>query len=210
MGKNYIQNYKISIRDAGVWDSEEISAIWDFYVTRSVASSAAQKRTASDYGLRELPFDSLFEIAGIAQDKYELLMANTISGVLKEFDFEIATKVNGVEEQKRIDIDTPRFVGIQPYLIRDRETPHGKESKPVSFFTHLRNSFAHGLTYFLPNGNLLLMDKAGGSSGKTTAALLVSCGVILEWIKMIDIEARYYFTESDRSKYWRYVSLGGK
>ena len=44
-----VQDFKKSIRDSR-YTVEQVSIVWDFYVTHSIAESAGQKRTSSDYG----------------------------------------------------------------------------------------------------------------------------------------------------------------
>lgn len=90
--KRVISTFKMSISEAGIWTSSEIDAIWDFYVTKSVASSASQKRSAEDYGLKELPFDGLLDQAGVPSDKREMLMADSMNKTLKEYDFVYSKK----------------------------------------------------------------------------------------------------------------------
>ena len=64
MRKCTVQNYKRSINESS-FSTEQISMIWDFYVTKSVASTASQKRTASDYDLKQFPFKKMLEAAAI-------------------------------------------------------------------------------------------------------------------------------------------------
>lgn len=202
MAKCLISKYKMSLSEAGFWTPEEISAIWDFYVTKSIASSASQKRRASDYGLKEMPFDALLYRSGVPKDKREMLMADSINGVLDEYGFVTREKKGNKEEiEIPIDIDSPRLVCIQPYSIADRGKPAAKAGKAATMFTHIRNSLAHGCTYYFDNGMMLLEDRANGSSGKTTAMMLLPQSAFVDWIKIIDIDAKYYFRNSDRSLY---------
>jgi len=43
-----LSNYKKSIREAE-FSREEESAIWDFFVTKSISRAASQRRTMQDY-----------------------------------------------------------------------------------------------------------------------------------------------------------------
>jgi hypothetical protein len=63
MAKEEIQPYKKSINESS-FSSEQIAMIWDFYVTKSIAASASQKRTAKDYGLKSLPWKNMCIEAG--------------------------------------------------------------------------------------------------------------------------------------------------
>lgn len=199
-----ISKYKKSIRDSAIWSPEEVSIIWDFYVTKSVAASASQQRAVKDFGLKEMPFDTLLDHSGVLAEKREMLMADRIDGVLKEYGFVYMGKNPNTKEDIEIpiEIDNPRLVCIQPYSIIDRNKPVAKGGgKGMTLLTHMRNSLAHGCTYFFDNGNMLLEDKAGGSSGKTTAMILLPQSSFLDWIKIIDIDGRYYFPNIARDGY---------
>ena len=78
MSTALISKYKKSIRDSAIWSSEEVSIIWDFYVTKSVAASASQQRAAKDFGLKEMPFDTLLDYSGVLAEKREMLMADRL------------------------------------------------------------------------------------------------------------------------------------
>ena len=73
-----VQAYKKSINQSGFSD-EQITMIWDFYVTKAIADSASQKRRVSDYGLRELPWNDMLRTAGIKAVNVKVLLANSIN-----------------------------------------------------------------------------------------------------------------------------------
>lgn len=209
--KVLISNYQKSLRDVGIWTAEDIAIIWDFYVTKSVAASASQKRSAADYGLREIPFDSLLDHSHVSAKRREILMANSIDGVLSEYGFKCRGKdsnKNAIELE--IEIDELRLLCIQPYSIADRKGPEPKAGKGVTLLTHIRNSLAHGCTYFFDNGNVLFEDKASGAKGKTTAMILLPQTALTDWIKAIDIEAKYYFPGVDRGPFRSLVKAANK
>lgn len=191
------------MNEAAIWSPEEMASIWDFYVAKSVANSASQKRGARDYGLKQLPFETLLEYAGVAAERYEIVMANRVDGILRQYGFKYMVK-QGVEQE--IDISIPRMVCIQPYSITDREGPKEKAGKGETLLTHVRNSLAHGCTYFFDNGMMLLEDRQTGISGATTAMILIPQSAFLDWIKIIDINAQHYFKESDRSVFEKLVT----
>lgn len=205
--KQEISPFKKSITEAGIWSSHEVETIWDFYVTKSVGAAASQKRSAGDYGLKELPFDTLLDQSGVSSEKREVLMADNMNGVLEEYDFIYCKKkTDGTSKEKlidiAIDIDNPRVLCLQPYSISDRGKPVPKGGgKGVTLLSHMRNSFAHGCTYFFDNGMALFEDRAAGSNGKITAMILIPQSALTEWIKIIDNDARYYFKDSPREKY---------
>lgn len=194
--KMKVQQYSTSIHDAGVWDSATEAAIWDFYVTHALDGSSSQRRSVREYGIRELPYDEMVSSAFNDSGSCEMLLADSIEGVLTELDLKIEQGQGSEKKPKEIDIDSPRFACIQPYSIKDREGPRGRISKAEALLSHVRNSFAHGNTFWLPNGMLLLIDKGGGASGKTTAAILINNRSLLDWIGLIDKESKFYVVGS--------------
>ncbi|RGI68070.1 hypothetical protein DXD94_02340 [Collinsella sp. TM10-22] len=52
---------------------------------------------------------------------------------------------------------------------------------------------------------MLLEDKAGGSSGKTTAMMLLPQKAFTDWIKAIDIDARFYFKDAGRGEFEKLI-----
>lgn len=211
MDKACISSFHMSLHESSYWTPDEISSIWDFFVTKSVANSASQRRTASDYGLKQLPFDTLLEYEGVPSGKRELLMADNLGDVIEEYGFKTTVNqksADGVKQEIEapIDIVSPRVLCIQPYTISGRKGPEPKDSgKGMTLLTHIRNSLAHGCTYYFPNGMMLLEDKAGGSSGKTTAMMLLPQKAFTDWIKAIDIDARFYFKDAGRGEFEKLI-----
>lgn len=211
MDKVCISSFHKSLSESNNWTADEVAAIWDFYVTKSVANSASQRRSVADYGLHELPFDKLLDYGGVPSDKREVLMVDNLGEVLEEYGFKTTESHMGPDGKKHdaeipIDIESPRVVCIQPYSITGRKSPAPKGGgKGATLLTHIRNSLAHGCTYYFDNEMMLLEDKAGGSSGKTTAMMLLPKRVFVDWIKAIDIDARFYFKDADRSEFERLV-----
>lgn len=184
-----VQDYKKSINESH-FSSEQISMIWDFYVTKAIAESASQRRRASDYGLSELPWKAMLLSAGISTKDCKILLANSINKTLKEFDLEI---IGGKGEKKKrvaIEIDVPKIVCLTPYSIADEEKPKPKVGEAESVLTHVRNAFAHGNTYFFDNGNLMLEDK--DQRGTITARIILKQQTLLDWISLIDKTQKFY------------------
>ena len=93
----------------------------------------------------------------------------------------------------RICISHPRAVLTQNFTYESDENEIVKikstESRINAIFRHIRNSFAHGNTYFFPNGNCLLIDKY---RTKTTAAILIPKQSLWDWISIVDRKKAYY------------------
>lgn len=83
MSKVLVSQYKKSIYDLGL-PREQEAVLWDFYVTKSVADSASQKRTAADYGLKQYPIKEMLRVAGIEDADMKVLPASSINKTLKK------------------------------------------------------------------------------------------------------------------------------
>ena len=77
--------------------------------------------------------------------------ANSINKTLETFDLAITEGKGENKHRKAIEIDIPKIVCLTQYTIADEETPKAKIGEAESVLTHIRNSFAHGLTYFFDN-----------------------------------------------------------
>ena len=184
-----IQNCKKSINESQ-FTLAQVAMIWDFYVTKSVAASASQKRKITDYGLKAFPWEAMKKRASIAEKNIKILTANSINKTLATYDLEITEGKGDQKRNKAIEIDVPKIVCLTPFSIADEEKPLPKYGEAESVLTHIRNSFAHGLTYFFDNGNMLFEDK--DQRGTITARIILKQQTLLDWIKLIDKDERYY------------------
>lgn len=184
-----IQNYKNSIHEIGL-PREQEAILWDFYVTKSIAESASQKRTVTDYGLKALPWKEMLQVAGLDSNNVKILLANSINKTLERYDLSITEGKGDNKSNKPIEIGVPKIVCLTPYSIADEELPKGRVGEAESVLTHIRNSFAHGLTYFLPNNMVLLEDK--DQRGTITARIILRLQTLLDWVALIDKDERYY------------------
>lgn len=185
MAKVEVQQYKKSINESG-FSHEEITMIWEFYVTKSFAKTAEQHRVPADYGLKQIPYNKMLEVAEITKDMQKVLCANSIKETLKRMDLQTIEKENNIA----IDIETCRIACLTPYSISDEEEPKPRIGSAECVLTHIRNSFAHGITYFFDNGNMLLEDK--DNRGTITARILIHQKTLLEWIQLIDYNHKFY------------------
>ena len=191
--KIVVQDYKKSINQS-LFTPDQISMIWDFYVTKAIAESASQRRRASDYGHRELPWRDMLLSAGVTSNNVKVLLANSINKTLLDFDLEITEGKGESKHNRAIEIDTPRIVCLTPYSIADEEKPKARVGEAESVLTHIRNAFAHGNTYFFDNRMMLLEDK--DQRGTITARMVLRCQTLLDWISLIDSSHRFYILES--------------
>lgn len=188
-----IQPYKMSINQTN-FTHEQVAIIWDFYVTKSVAESASQKRKISDYGYSQFPWKEMLNLSGITSDNVKILLANTINKTLDSFDLTIIEGKGDNKHNKAIEIDEPKIVCLTPYTIADEESPKARVGEAESVLTHIRNSFAHGNTYFFDNGNVLFEDK--DMRGTITARIILKQQTLLDWISLIDKEQKFYILHS--------------
>lgn len=184
------QLYKRSLKESP-FSHAQVSMIWDFYVTHSFAGESGQAYTLNEYGWdlekksreRTLKIleEQLVKQAGIG--KLCCIRSSTIKDTLH------ACNLSG----KQICIEHPRVVLMQNYslTVDENETikfAGGGENRIVCLFRHIRNSFAHGNTYFF-DSTVLLEDK---DKSKTTAMILLQQKTLLDWISIIDKNKQYY------------------
>lgn len=178
-----ISPYKKSIHQIGL-DPNIENIIWDFYVTRSFASSASQKRSVKEFGISQIPLKKMMLKAGIAEGKSKIIPCTTMPGTIRELGLETTSKDNnGKTVEKEIDIDEPRLCCIHKFTVTDEQGISPNGSPAECLLTHIRNAFAHGNTYFFDNGNVLLEDKDGN---KITARILLSVQSLIDWIILVD------------------------
>lgn len=185
-----VQNHKCSINESS-YSHEQIIAIWEFYVTKSIAKTASQKRTLADYGLPRMPWKEMMDIADLKENTVKIVPANSIRKTLEKFDLEITEGEKNEKHNKAIEIDIPKIACLTPYSIADEDPPKPKFGDAESVLTHIRNALAHGNTYFFDNGYLMLEDR-DGSSGEITARMILKQKTLLDWIGIIDSKHKFY------------------
>lgn len=129
-------------------------------------------------------------VAGLEEANIKILLANSMNKTLENMDLIIEEGKGSVKRSKHIDIDTPRIACLSPFTIADEEAPKAKVGEAESVLTHIRNAFAHGNTYFFDNKYVLFEDK--DQRGGITARILLLQQSLLDWIRLIDHESRYY------------------
>lgn len=197
--KRIISQYKKSIYEIGLKKEFE-SLIWDFYVTRSFANSANQKRAVSDFGIKQIPIKEMMTEAGISNENFKILTCTTIRKTMGELDLEVEGKDDkGNKIEVPIDIDTPRICCTQGFTVSEdiKVIPSGSQAD--SLFTHIRNAFAHGNTYFFDNHFVILEDK---DQRKITARICISVDTLVRWIRLIDKEGIVYPSLTDYANIW--------
>lgn len=181
--------YGCSLKNSSFTDLE-INMIWDFYVARSFAASTNNAISLKAYGwdtstgkTSGLPAleKALAQNAGITS--FAIIRYKTIKDTLQAM---------GLSDDY-ICITHPRAVLTQRYSAVSDENEnikiHSEENRIAAIFRHIRNSLAHGNTYFFDNGMCLLEDKDVNTK---TAAILMPKQSLIDWIFIVDQNSTYY------------------
>lgn len=185
-----IENKK-SLKDS-LFSHAQIDMIWDFYVTHAICGGSGLERSVIDYGWTKDDKKSsgypaiekaLFDIADLSR-KICFIRAKTCKDTLTAMDL----------SEDLICVNHERAVLLQNYNISIDENDTiqfsgGGENHVNCLFRHIRNALAHGNTYFFDNGMVLLEDK---DNSKITASILIKQQSLLDWIRVIDKEEKFY------------------
>lgn len=189
MSKVIVQPFKKSINESS-FSSEQIAVIWDFYVTKAIASSASQRRAPGDYGYKSLPWKEMCSVANLNNSSIKILPANSINKTLEKMDLVIEIGKGSEKQAHPVEIDIPRIACLSPFTIADEDPPKSKVGEAESVLTHIRNAFAHGNTYYFDNKFVMFEDK--DQRGVITARMILSQQSLIDWIALIDKDRRYY------------------
>ena len=187
--KTNIELFRCSLKDSPFTD-EEVSLIWDFYVSHSFAADTGSPVSLSDYGWKDTVSktdgfpaleDALASNAGIA--RFCIIRCKTIKDTLKAMDL----------SNNYMCIAHPRAVMMQDFGCETDENEitkiSFKESRINALFRHIRNALAHNNMFIFDNGMCLLQDK---DKSKITASILFPQRSLIDWI---------YIVDKNRSKY---------
>ena len=178
-----LSRYKRPIREAK-FSREEESAIWDFYVTKSISRSASQHRTVEDYrpaqfGQTRISLEWLLKRANVDESHCEIVHGQNMNIKLEQLG--LLTSSNGVN-----DFTVPRIACLIPF---GDDTVSSRDAI-VSLMAHARNALAHGNTYFFYNDFVMLEDI--GKNKVITARLLFHKYTLLNWIRYFDQGYKFY------------------
>lgn len=184
--KCIVQNYRKSINETD-FTPEQISAIWEFYVTKSLSSSSSQSRNVKEYGHKRLPVKEMLNTATITSDNIHYFTADSVQSTLQKSDLMIFGETGSPIP---IDIDTPRFALLVKFSddTRKQQSKYGR-GRAKNLLKHIRNALSHGNTYFFDNGNMLLVDEY---DNKTAGMILIKQKTLLDWIALIDKDENFY------------------
>lgn len=182
---------KKSLKDSP-FSYAQIDMIWDFYVTHAISGGSGLERDITDYGWDKSENKTnghpaiercLVDIAGL-KNKICFIRAKTCKDTLGAMDL----------SNDMICTEHPRVVALQKFSTTVDENEKiqfagGGENHITCLFRHVRNAFAHGNTYFFKSGFVLLEDK---DNSTITAEILIKQQTLLDWIKVIDKNEKYY------------------
>ncbi len=188
--KAIIADYKKSLMESE-YSFAQIDMIWDFYVTHALGGTSGLKRELLDYGWDKTEYGEcgynaleklISESAGI--EKLCFIRSKSCKDTLALMDL----------SNDRMCVNHPRAVLLQKYSTTVDENENiqfagGGENHISCLFRHIRNSFAHGNTYFFDNKTVLLEDKDGNT---VSARILIKMQTLLDWIALIDRDQNYY------------------
>ncbi len=192
INENYIHNcgselfnesdYVCCLSDMG-FSEEEVINIYKFYVEQALTlrnneNAIFNLRRLSDYGSHGGSDMSRLEgqlLRTANLSNFILIKAETINNTLEVMNL-----------KDRICIEHPRAVMKQNYKVSINEDGSvnlsQSETRMECLFRHIRNSLAHGQTYYFRNDMLMLED----SDGKNiTARIVISKQALLDWITII-------------------------
>lgn len=181
--------YHVTLKESG-FTEDQINILWDFYVSRSFAAATGNPISLETCGWHDTQSktdgfpaleNALASTAGLTS--FCIIRNNTIKDTLDQMDL----------SNEQICVSHSRAVLKQDFTYESDENEDAKiksrENRINAIFRHIRNSFAHGNTYFFPNGNCLLVDKDGS---KITSAILVPKQALWDWIAIVDKNNAYY------------------
>lgn len=183
MGRLTFDSFKKSIRDAG-YTREEESAIWDFYVTKSLSKAASQNRNLEDYrqpvfGAPRIRLEHLLTRADVDTESVLIIRGNNMDRGLEKLGLKTEENIS-----KSLDLPRIAFINTLPGHM------DSSKSSIISLMSHVRNALAHGHTYFFPNGFVLLEDV--NLQRVITARILYHKNTLLNWIFYFDQDGIYY------------------
>ena len=202
---NYFIEMGKPIWESGLYDNETIVQLWDFYVTHG-ATAGINKRDIKDYSPLQASYDNLIKLAHANIQDCIVLKADSMYNTLVNLGFYERNKNGEPKPCKTIDIDKVRWCMLQNYEIRDFEEPRAKKGEAGCgcLFRHIRNALAHSSVSVFSNSNVLLFEK---SHNGPTAYMLVNGKTLVDWVKYVDIDSKYYFKNDSRLEIKDYLGL---
>lgn len=194
-----LENVGKSLMDSSL-SSEEIALVWDFYVSHApIRKDEKEKR--NDGGLRYLG-EYGWKGSGLTALEREISRESNLGRivVIKADELTQTLAEMNLEPEKEICCKHPRAVVQQLFSVKVRENGEccidEKETRMVCFFRHIRNALAHNRIYYPSEGGMILLEDMNDNK-KITARILIPTIALMNWIKIIDKNQKFYPRSSD-------------
>lgn len=176
---------------------EEIGLIIDFYLLHApILKTSTEKgdgfgyRSLAEYGWKGTGDNTSLErklLCSSGIEHFVFLKAKSMKNTL--VDMKLADSICS---------EHPRAVLLMKFSADFSENGEIKvnpsETRMVCLFRHIRNSIAHNRTYVFDNGNMILLEDCEDKE-TLTARILLPTRSLLEWVRIIDKDKKYYFKD---------------
>ena len=173
---------------SAMYSAEETSRLMGFYLcigpNESKNAPTTTIRSLADYGWRGT--------AQLAQLERKLLASSGIGSFCMLNSAKIDMTLEAMNLTDKICPNHPRAV-IQRTITNLQYREDGSlqikyqdANRMQCLLRHIRNSFAHGLTYQLTEGSLLLEDRNTKHDQNITARILVKKQTLIDWMDIIE------------------------
>ena len=195
---------KRSIKEMG-YSEQQVTAIMDFYVSHAICKTCSNKREVTGYGWKgnqsktegyPALLNALLDNARIYNLEHETNFAIIYGEKMEKTLFEMGFTTEDKKLRDEICVMHPRIALIGEHNISYDENDSeivkiiNRETDVLCLLRHIRNAFAHSLT-FEYNDKLFLVDK-NERGGSITACILIRKQTLLDWISIIDKRHIYY------------------
>lgn len=170
-----------------MYNADESSRLLVFYLSVGPISnkdaSTSTIRSLADYGWQGSSQLSSLErrlLASSGISSFCMLSSEKIDATLESMD--LTGKICPIHPRAVIQRTIKKI-----HLKEDGQIKidYVDQNRMQCLFRHIRNSFAHGLTYELSDDVLLLEDQAGHQDKSITARILVKKQTLIDWIDII-------------------------
>lgn len=184
--KEKLNSNKASIMQSAL-TSDEINAVFDFYVLHAPILESKPEKTA-DFGMKSLGEYGWYGNRGLGELERNLLKSGDVRRFVMIRADSIDETLENMDLKDNICIKHPRVVMRQNFQMTAKESGRvefkNKETRMQCLFRHIRNSIAHNRTYLFENGEMILLEDAD-TDKKVTARILIKVKTLVDWIQII-------------------------
>lgn len=174
-----VEPHRLSISDASCYTDREKLDLFEFYVVKALVKTCKLGGVLSDLGWKGAELgrlEKLFvELCGL-ENRFLIARTDKMPKTLERFGLNIGM---------RICIDCPRGVMLaECQVVEGIVRPKGNATRVEVILSHIRNSIAHGNTFFFDNGNVLLLDVT--RQGDKSCALLIPSRALVDFMQTVN------------------------